>query len=102
MSSIFATNQKKAIVIEGVNFTIKKLSLEKQLTIAALYNANKPEEAILALIQNCVEQWDAKDDLNNPVVLNNDSIKALSVDVANKLSDEIMNFNGLNKEQVKN
>lgn len=100
--SIFATNQKKTIVIENVNFTIRKLSLEKQLTIAALYNANKPEEAILGLIQNCVEKWDAKDDNGSEVALSNDSIKALSVDVANKLSDEIMTFNGLNKDQVKN
>lgn len=99
--SIFAT-QKETITIEGVNFVIKKLSLEKQLTISSLYTANKQDEAMLALIESSVETWDAKDDLNNPVLLENKSIRNLAVDVANKLSEKIMAFNNLNKEQVKN
>ena len=100
--SIFATGQKKSVKIEDVNVVIKKLSLEKQLTVSSLYNQNKPDEAILALILNCVESWDAKDTLGNDVPMSPESIKSLSVDAANKLSDEILTFNNLNKDQVKN
>lgn len=100
--SIFSTNQKKSITIEDVHFVIKKLSLEKQLTIAALYSSNRSEEAVMALIMSCLDSWDAKDDSGVPVVFSIDAVKSLSVDVANKLSDEIMSFNNLNKDQVKN
>lgn len=99
--SIFAT-QKKIIKIDDVTITIKKLSLEKQLTISALYTANKPEEAVLALIHNCVDSWDAKDDAGNLVAFDQNSVKSLSVEAANKLSDEILSFNNLSKDQVKN
>lgn len=95
-------NQKKEVVIDGVRFTIKKLSVEKQSTIAQLWSANKHIESTIALLQNCLVAWDAKEDDGTPIPLNEDSLRNMAVDVANKVSEEIMSFNGLNKEQAKN
>lgn len=95
-------NQKKTVKIEDVNFVIKKLSLEKQITIASMFQAGKGDEAALGLLQACIDNWDAKDDAGNLVPLDVNHLKNMSIEVANKLSEEIWAFNNLTKDQVKN
>ena len=100
--SIFAKGQKKNVVIDGVNFVIKKLSLEKQMTIKALYDNKKEEEGVLAMINFCLESWDAKNDDGNVVPISPEAIKDMSIDVANRLGDEIMSYNSPTKDEAKN
>jgi len=100
--SVFAEDYAKEVEIEGEKFQIKRISVGDQYKIQETAPEKEPLRAGILMVVAALKSWTVKGKDGKVLPISEEIIKKFRMDVMNKLTQQVLEINGIKEQDLKN